>query len=433
MKPRKIFPSLYQEKDKRKHTIIIGPRQVGKTTILQSLYRKICEQEGCKGIFLDVDVFSQYEQVANLERALNTFKLHGYVTGSPFYVFLDEFQRYADLSMLLKNLYDHYPDIKLYATGSSSLVIKNQIQESLAGRKFLHFLYPLDFEEYLIFRGDEIALNLLKSVPNLEGTNLDKVIQGLLTHLNDFLIWGGYPEVCLTSDIVEKQQILQSIFDLYVKKELVEYLQIKKVQPVKQLISFLAVNHAQKIKFEELSQLTGLAIKTVKNYLQILEKTFLIHIQRPFFTNKNKELVKIPKIYFIDNGVCNFFLQNFAPIHLRSDAGFLFESFVLSEFLKNGISGDRIKFWQDKNKNEVDFVLDKTSLLIGIEVKWKSLLKKRDFRGLNAFKRFYKHSQLFLINTGQQMQDGEFRCLLPFSIPEICGVFFSNWSEEEKI
>jgi len=426
MKPRKIFPILYNEKNKAKHTILIGARQVGKTTILRALFEKICKEEGEKGLFLDIDVYSQYEQVATLDLAINTFKLHGYREKSPFFVFLDEFQRHEDLSMLLKNLYDHHPEIKVYATGSSSLMIKDRLQDSLAGRKFLHLLYPLCFEEYLMFKGDDLALSLLQNVPNLQGNDLHKVVKSLIDHLKDFLIFGSYPEVTLASDEHDKIEIIKSIFDIYAQKELIEYLHIKKILPIKQLITHVAVNNGQKIKYEEVSQVASLSVKTVKNYLQILEETFLVKKISPFFTNKNKEIVKVPKIYFIDCGVRNFFIQNFAPIHLRQEAEFLFETFILGELLKKGMTTDQIKFWQDKNKNEVDFVIDSGSFLLGLEVKWKNLLKKRDFKGLRAFKKNYQQAECFLINLGQQIQTDEFQIMLPFSIDYFLDKYLSQ-------
>jgi len=419
IKERKILNRLIREKDKRKHTIIVGARQVGKTTLLKLIYHRLCRDESHKGLFLDLDLYSNYEMISSFERAINTFKLHGYTghTGEPFFVFLDEFQRYSDLSIILKNIYDHHPDIKIYASGSSSLTIKNRIQESLAGRKILHILYPLSFEEFIIFKEDEEAHNMLKNVSRIKGKDLHKTISRLLDYLYEFMIYGGYPEVCLQSNIDEKREVLKSIFDLYVKKDLVEYLNIHRVREVKEMLSYLAINNGQKIKYEELASITGFSIKTVKNYLEILKETFLIIQLKPFFTNKTKELVKIPKIYFIDNGVANYFTNNFTPVNLRRDSGSLFEGFIIGELLKHGTNSDEIKYWQDKNKNEVDIVVDRVSSITAIEVKFKNTLKMRDMTGINSFKKFYPGSVRTIVSLSEQKTGDPIR-ILPFSLME---------------
>ncbi|OAG28547.1 ATP-binding protein [Thermodesulfatator autotrophicus] len=417
LKSRKILKKLLAEQGKRKHSIILGPRQVGKTCVLKILYQEICEKQGHKGIFIDVDVFSQYESVATYETALNTFRLHGYQDKSSekFFVFLDEFQRYADLSLVLKNIYDHHENIKVYATGSSSLTIKDRIQESLAGRKILHYLYPLDFEEYLSFLEDEKALKLWSNVSLLKGQDLEKPIKPLLLRLFEFLQFGGYPEVVIQSNEEEKKEVLRSIFDLFVKKDLVEYLQVKKLRELKEVITYLAINNGQKIKYENIASLTGFSIKTVKNYLELLSEVFLIQVVRPFFTNKNKELVKIPKVYFLDPGVTNFFTNNFNDPRYRQEGGQLFETFIMAELLKGGFSREEIKFWQDKARHEVDFVIDKTSSQTAIEAKFKTKLKASDLRALKAFKNNYPESRLFLINLGTQERN-EINYILPFNI-----------------
>ncbi|MCD4789164.1 MAG: DUF4143 domain-containing protein [Bacteroidales bacterium] len=219
--------------------------------------------------------------------------------------------------------------------------------------------------------------------------------------MEEFMVFGGYPEVVLSENKKTKIEVFESIFDLYVKKDLVEYLNINKILNVKRLIEILAINHAQKIKFEEIASICALKEYEVKSYIEILKETFLISEVRPYFTNKNKELVKIPKIYFIDNGVRNFFMNQFGNIDNRQDSGFLFESYVLSELTKHGCKN--IKFWQDKNNHEVDFIIDKVHKQIPIEVKHKRKLKHEDFVGLRAFIRQYPQTkETFLVNPALQ-------------------------------
>jgi len=423
IKERVIFRKLISQKDKRKISIILGSRQVGKTTALQFLYGQICKNNRNKGIFLDLDIYSNFEKVSVYENAINTFKLAGYMSESPemFYVFLDEFQRYKDLTLVIKNIYDHHKNIKIYATGSSSLEIKHKIQETLAGRKFVTYLFPLDFEEFLFFRKKKELLNSLKNVSLLEGDSLFASVKEMFLSLEEFVIFGGYPEVVLTEKPDDKIEILRSIFDLYIKKEFMEYLKIDKIYETKKLIQYLAVNNARKIKYQNISQLIGFSQKTVKTYIELLKETFLVTEIRPFFTNKNKELVKIPKVYFLDSGVANFFINNFNGLDLRNDASFLLENFILTELLKNGIAIDNIKFWQDKNKNEVDFIIEKRAKILAIEVKFKRFLKNDDYFSLNSFKKDYPQAECYLCNLSVQKEDKKIKILLPYNISKECG------------
>ncbi len=140
-------------------------------------------------------------------------------------------------------------------------------------------------------------------IPALKGQDLHRSLEPLLSRLYEYLQFGGYPEVALQRDSGEKVEVLRSIFDLFVKKDLVEYLNIRKIRELKEMIVYLAINNGQKIKYENIATLTSFSIKTVRNYLELLTEVFLIHVIRPFFTNKTKELVKIPKVYFLDPGV----------------------------------------------------------------------------------------------------------------------------------
>lgn len=421
IKERKIFKKFLSEAVRKKVSIILGPRQVGKTFALTYLYEVICKKGGHKGIFLDLDIYSDFEKVSTYDNAINTFTLAGYNPQSKarFYVFFDEFQRYKDLTIIIKNIHDHHKNIKIYATGSSSLAIKHKIQESLAGRKLITYLYPLDFEEFLHFKGKKKLLESFRNIPSLKGDSLFASTRPFFSNLEEFIIFGGYPEVILTNKKQGKVEILRSIFDLYVKKELVEYLRIEKIFETKKLIQYLAVNNAQKIKYQNIAQFAGFSQKTIKSYIELLKETFLIVETRPFFTNKNKELVKIPKIYFLDSGVANFFINNFNTFDLRKDAPFLLENYILSELIKSGVEADNIKFWQDKNQTEVDFVIERGSKIIGIEIKFKQSLKNNDFSSFNIFKKDYIGAKCFLVNLSSQGIQGKVKTVLPYRAAHI--------------
>ncbi len=413
MKPRKIFQKLLKQKNSRKVSLLIGPRQVGKTTLLKAAYDNLYNEE-TNALFLDLDIFSNYEKVSTFESLIKTIELNGYDKNQKefFYLFLDEFQRYPNLTMIMKNVYDTFDNVKIYASGSSSISIKDTVQESLAGRKILNYIYPLDFEEFLWFKEDKNAITNLKNIGKLKGKDLIKPTQELFRYLSEFLVYGGYPEVVIKTN---KKDVLESIFDLFVKKDLVDYLKIDKIVNVKRLIEYLAVNNGQKIKYNEAAQSCSLSYKEVKNYVELLVESYLIVEVRPFYKNKNTELVKIPKIYYIDNGVRNYFINNFNQIGKRGEAGFLFEGYVISELVKSGTN--IIKFWQDKNKHEVDIILDFISKRIPIEVKFKQTLKKRDYNGLNLYNNLYlKTTKGYIINLNQVGKKGKIRLILPYDL-----------------
>ena len=415
MFPRKILSQLKSQSKEKKVVLLLGPRQVGKTTLLKALHDELAQKHKC--LFLDIDILSNYEKVSTFESLLNTLKLQGYNEKQKdfFYLFLDEFQKHPALAIIMKNVYDNCTNIKIYASGSSSLSIKNQIQESLAGRKQIKEIFPLDFEEFLVFKQEEKSLANLKCISTLKGNQLDSTTKELYVLLDEFLIFGGYPEVALKSTREEKVAVLDSIFDLYVKKDLVDYLKMDKILPMKKLIEFLAVNHGQKIKYDELAKVASLSYAETKTYIDILRETYIIEEVRPFFTNQKKELIKIPKIYFIDPGVRNYFVNNFNNISLRTDAGFLFEGFILAELLKKEVK--KIAFWQDKNKKEVDIIINDNGLPLPIEVKYKKTLKSEDFRGLDKFLKTYpKTIRAYLINLAQQKKQKRVQLLLPYTL-----------------
>jgi len=269
---------------------LIGARQVGKTTLLKELFNQLSVKNKC--VFLDLDILSNYEKVSSFENLLNTIKLNGYEENQKgfFYLFLDEFQKYSPLARIMKNVYDNLPNVKIYSSSSSSLTIKNQVQESLAGRKIINELFPLNFEEFLFFKKEDNLVDNLKNIKKLKGDNLSSSLKEYRNRLEEFMIFGGYPGVVIKNSKEEKIQALSSIFDLYVRKDLVEYLNIDRILNVKRLIEFLAVNNGQKIKYEEISKVSSLNFNEIKKYIEVLSETYFIKEIRPFFTNKNKEI-----------------------------------------------------------------------------------------------------------------------------------------------
>lgn len=401
---RTIYDCLVNQLHNGKITILIGARQVGKTMLLRELHRNF--KDRYTSLFFDLDIYSQYEQVSTYENFLNTLILSGYNPENTelFIVYLDEFQRYADLSIVLKTIHDHHPTVKIYASGSSSLIINERIQESLAGRKRVIRVYPLSFLEYLHFCNRDDSVDKLKKLSNVQSDKLSSLLAEEYGYLEDFLIYGGYPEVALVPQ-KEKGDVLTSIFDLYVKKDLVDFLSVERISHAKAIINSCAVNHGQETKYSRLAQRAAIDEKTAKNYLEILKETFILSIHPPWFTNRNLELVKMPKVYFIDSGVRNFFIQNFNPPEFRTDVPVLFEGYVISELLKYDLPAENIKFWRTKNRQEVDLIIKTGGTVTIAEIKYKKTLKKSDYNGLAGFRHKYpEYKNYFMINLNSNKQ-----------------------------
>lgn len=414
-KNRQIFETLERQLLNKKVTILLGPRQVGKTTLLKQLHNHF--KDKYRSLFVDLDIYSNFEKFSSYENAIDTLKLNGYDGKELFVLYLDEFHRYGDISIVIKNLVDNHSNVKIYASGSSSLSIKSKVQESLAGRKRIVMIYPLSFVEYLSFIDRNDLVDKISKIDNIETENFYELLPEVYKELNNFLIFGGYPEVVLSKK-EEKKEVLSSIFDLYIKKDLVDYLKIEKIKNAKTIINYLAINNGREINYNQLAQVSGVDNKTAKNYVEILAGSFLIHILNPWFKNKNKELTKMPKIYYIDNGVRNYFIDNFADANLRDDISYLFEGFIISEFIKNGIDAGNIKYWRTKNKEEVDIIIDKPVGPKAVEVKYKKTLKKSDFSTLKNFLSKYPEFKGYLINLASNKIFENIKLLLPFRLNE---------------
>jgi predicted AAA+ superfamily ATPase len=295
-------------------------------------------------------------------------------------------------------LYDEYGKIKIIASGSSSMDIKNKIQESLAWRKKIFYIYSLDLEEFISWKfildwKTEKLINFDK-FKNIDW-NLEKIAKNYYEYLYEYMIFWWYPKTILEKN---KQEVLDNIFDLYLKKDILDFLNIKNLTWFKKIVTYLAINNWAQINYTDLSNFSDVDINTTKSYLEILEETFIIKQVKPFFVNKNKEIIKAPKIYFLDNWVRNYFIKNFlTEIDLRADKWELFEGIILQEFVKNNIKD--IKYWRTKSWVEVDFIIDNVIKLEIFEVKFKNKIKSQDFSGLEAFEKEYseKVNKSFLV------------------------------------
>lgn len=333
---------------KREIIAVVGPRQSGKTTLLKRIFTDLE-----KAFFLD---FEDREILELFNEDLNSF-IDLYVKPNDF-LFIDEFQYALEGGKKLKYIYDHY-DTKIIISGSSASNLSIQSIKHLVGRVFVFNLYPFSFEEFLNYKEPDIYEKIY-----LKGRLTKQIIDKIFPHFKEFNVFGGYPRVVLASDKSEKEIVLKNIYNTYFLKEIKEILNLPDDHKLSKLIKALALQVGSLVNYNKLADITGFSFKEVLSHLNILEKTFVCLRSQPFYTNKRTELVKSPKIFFLDNGFRNIILKNF--LYERSDKGDLYENFVASELVKKG---EEIKYWRTKSKAEVDFIIEKEGKLLPIEVK----------------------------------------------------------------
>ncbi|MBU3924450.1 ATP-binding protein [Patescibacteria group bacterium] len=386
---RKLFNELKIHLDSKEISLIVGPRQSGKTTLMLEL-KKYLEQKGDKTVFFNLDfesdkIFfeSQSNMVKRLELELGKNK---------GYVFIDEIQRKDNAGLFLKGLYDMNFPYKFIISGSGSLELKEKIHESLAGRKRLFELGTVSFEEFVDFKTSYKYSGRLNEFFKLEQDQA-------AAFLSEYLNFGGYPRVILEQEISEKIKIINEIFRSYIEKDIAYLLNVDRVDAFSVLIKILASQLGQIIKYSKLAGDTGVSIPTVKNYIWYAEKTFSVKLLRPFFKNHRKEITKSPIAYFYDLGLRNFALGLFGNLNQPSQFGFVFQNFIANGLWeKIQHSSKNLGFWRTLDKTEVDFVISSGEDTLPIEVKYAKLNKPEIARSLRSFIKEYNPREAWVVN-----------------------------------
>lgn len=360
---RTYFDTLIDDLEKKQISLLIGSRQVGKTTLLKQILAKLKgRNELCAFINLEN---KEYRKLLD-EHPEHMFQIvPPLVKGRRLFVVIDEIQYLQDPSNFLKHLYDEYGEqIKFIVSGSSSFYIDKKFKDSLSGRKRLIEISTLTLAEMLRFKGREdlaVLLNqgLIPLIPRDE----------ILKYYYEYLVYGGYPDVVLADDPNEKIRVLKELADSYAKKDAVEA-KLQRPDMYLKLLKLLAGRIGCLMNTQALVGDVGLGQKTLDSYLWVLRKSFHIHYVSPFHRNIASELRKMPKVYFNDLGLRNYLMGDFSPIGVRSDRGELLENYAYL-LLREMYSVDNIRFWRTQKKHEIDFIVsDFFGQSAAIEIKY---------------------------------------------------------------
>lgn len=395
--------------------MLVGPRQVGKTTLIMQLRDCLLEKRKTtpnKVYYFNLDVVAD-QNLFTSQTDFIQFIRNRIPEKDRLLVFVDEAQRIKNVGVFFKGVYDLKLPVKLILTGSSSLEIKSKITEPLTGRKKVFTLFPLSFAEYVGSR-DSSLISLVDKDDRY-------VSEQLKVYLEEFLIWGGYPKVLLEQNLEKRNDYLNEIFTSYIEKDVISFFRVRDGVLFSQLVKILAQEIGNLLQIEGLSKELGMKNTTIKEHISILEGSFLIHRLRPFFHSQRTEIRKMPKIYFLDTGIRNHALNSRdmqdKPLG-EYDKGSLLENFVLTELLKRGISG--LHFWRTKNDAEVDFVLEKESLPVPVEVKAGKIKKGQLSRSFLSFLARYQPKSAIIVNmsiTGiKQYGDTRVYYVLPYQL-----------------
>lgn len=390
---RYILDELRRDISRKEIAFLIGPRQAGKTTIMQLVQGELAAA-GEKTLFLSLDYDYDRAYFDSQQTLLKKIELE-LGTGSGF-VFIDEIQRREDAGIFLKGLQDMRLPYKFIVSGSGSVDLKAKVKESMLGRKRLYEVYPLSLQEFVDFKTDYRYSDRLAEFLALEQARATDL---LLEYLN----YGGYPRVVMEAEAREKLRVMDEIYQGYITKDISYLLKVEKIEAYGQLIRTLASQVGQIINYSELTSTLGISLPTVKNYCWYAEETYILRRVSPFFRNVRSEISKAPSVYFSDLGFRNFALGFFGHLQRPDDLGFSFQNLVylvLREKLR--LSGAQIHFWRTTAKSEIDFVVQVGRNIIPIEVKFQDLTKPVPPRPLRGFITKYAPLRCLVINRSLQ-------------------------------
>jgi predicted AAA+ superfamily ATPase len=350
MYQRRLFPELEEHLAAKQITVITGMRRVGKSTALKYLLEKL---KHSNKVYLDLERIENryiFQQPTYKDVQID-LEIQGIDFDKPAVIAIDEIQLVPQITSVMKWFYDTYPNLKFIVTGSSSFYLKNRFSESLAGRKHIFEMYPLDFLEFLWFKGEDTKM--------LEAFCMKPFQQGIYLKFKDkyeeFLRFGGYPEVVLMDGEKLKKRTILDVINAYIELDIRLVSDFEASGTLYKLAKLLASRSGSLLDTSKISSALGIDRRKTVGYIELLEKTYFIHQVSPFTKSPDREISLRQKIYLADTGLLNQLAQ--------VNSGQVFENAVFLQLLK---LGRQINFYQRKSGQEIDFVLDQK---IACEVK----------------------------------------------------------------
>jgi len=347
---RKLFKDIQRWIDKKAIVVVTGMRRVGKTTLFRMLYDEI---KTANKVFLDLEnpLIQKVFQEESYENITSNLQQFGIDVKKKAYLFLDEIQTIPSIIPAIKYLFDHHP-IQFFLTGSSSFYLKNLFSESLAGRKILFELYPLDFEEFLTFKN--IQKEFYSSFKEKDALKNEIGYQKIIKLYEEYLEFGGFPQVVLAETKEEKRKWLEDIFKSYFEHEVRTLADIKDVRVLRDVMLLLMQRTGTKLNINNISEEIGISRPTLYAYLSFLEATYFINLLSPFSRKVGQEVSGAKKVYFCDTGILNAFAQ--------ISSGAILENAIFQAVRKNA----HLSYYERRTGGEIDFIINKK---VALEVK----------------------------------------------------------------
>jgi uncharacterized protein len=361
LKTREILNTLLDNMENELILGLIGSRQVGKSSLICLLIENLLNTGiSPKDIFYfnldDLHLHDLFSVMPDFIQFLGN-------DNKRKYVFVDEVQRLNSPGLFLKEVFDLKRNIKIIFSGSSQLEVKAKTKEHLVGRSRIFTISRLSFNEYIDFAGPITKQDAL----------------------NKILLYGSYPAVAKEIHAIDKKLRIKDIFQAYVQKDLVDFINLKDLNNYNKFLIRAAMQSGDLLNINSIANALGISRNKIEEYLNILEQTFICKRIYPFHRNYNKEITKTPKLYFLDLGLRNYILNNFIDLSLRTDKGSLFEDFYLTEILsKDYHSMKKVNFWRTTNKTEIDFVIQDEGGFCAIEVKWSKSKRPKSFTTIES-------------------------------------------------
>lgn len=405
---RTLFHSIRDHLSHKEITLLVGPRQAGKTFLLRMMQDDM-KKRSIPCVFLNLDIEADRTFFTSQQNLLQKLRLH---LGERYgVVFIDEIQRKENAGIFLKGLYDMDLPYKFVVSGSGSLELKEKIHESLAGRKRIFELFPLSFEEFVDYKTKYRYKTNKQEFFSVEREKAQQLLE-------EYLMFGGYPRVVLAETLEEKHAEMREIYQSYLERDIQDLLGLKKLEEFVNLVKMIGAQLGSLVNYAGLSSQLRISYETLKKYLWYLEKTYILHKVSPYIGNVRREVTKSPLYYFVDVGLRNYVLGLFGVPVPTLLQGHVFENFIFQRIRDSvEFASTSIHFWRSQDHAEVDFVVKKGVVGIPVEVKYRMFNKPIISRSFRSFVDSHHPPYGYIIHLGDFFEQNiEQTCIyfLPF-------------------